>query len=698
MLIIYEAQIMHTRFLSIAKFIWPDIDTLSEQRKIIAVGEIITFLYSIPLVIAGLSWLIVITAPNLITVIRQEWSFIFLVFGLIFVFDRLSFFYIVEIRENRYGSTSESFSTMVHWSAVFLLGPSAIWIIVVVVLSLFIWRWFHTASRLARWNLLRNLNLTLVSITLAKLIALNLYQALGGQFPIPSLSLEVISIAITAITLQFILTLLFSSGYLLYHIYIQKNLDSSNPVKPLLVFILFSYGLPYLSHPFAILAAGLYVQNGFEIYLFFLVGMLLVAYLARKLSWLAESSRQQSRQLRTLEILGRDIINAPLDASTLPEILDKHLSTMFPSGSIAIWLSPDQSLFQSPSDWPSVQQETWDWLLNQEQPHAFLHKDPLPWNEGNQNHNPVIVTPILTPEANRPIGGIYLELRTLAQPWDFRSLSNLFPALQSLAALIASALHRAEIYAQTLTYQEISQELKLAGSIQASFLPNKFPAIPGWQLAVSLLPARETSGDFFDVIELSNGKLGILIADVADKGVGPALYMALSRTLIRTYAEEYDAEPDVVFYATNQRLHRDARANLFVTAFYGILDPQKGTLSYSNAGHNPPFLIKSGEVDSIKTLGRTGIPLGVEIDTTWSQSSVNIDPGDVLLLYTDGIPDAQNEQGLFFDDDRLIELAQKNLGAPAHELQNAILTEVQNFIGKTTQFDDITLMTLVRDS
>jgi serine phosphatase RsbU (regulator of sigma subunit) len=683
--------------LSVSRIFWPDIDTLSEQRKLIAVGEIITSLYSVPLSLIGIFWLVLITAPNVFHIILQEWMLILLILGLIILFERVNFFYIVEIRENRYGSTSESFSTMVHWSAVFLLGPSAIWIIVAVIFSTFIWRFIHTSSRLARWNLVRNLSLTFTSVTLAKLIALNLYQTLGGQFPIPSLTPGIIIIAVAAISFQFILTILFSSGYLLYHIYVQKFLDKSNSLRPLLIFILFSYALPYLSHPFAILASGLYVQNGIEVYTFFLIGMLLVAYLARKLSWLAESSRQQSRQLERLENLGRDIINSPLDASTLPQILEKHVSTMFPSGSISIWLSPDQVLFQSPSDWPSVQQETWDWLLTQEGPKAFLNNDPLPWIESSENHNPTIVTPILTPEANRPIGGIYLELRTLAQPWSYRSLSNLFPALQSLAALIASVIHRAEIYKKTLIYQEISQELKLAGSIQSSFLPNKFPAIPGWQLAVSLLPARETSGDFFDVIELNNKKLGILIADVADKGVGPALYMALSRTLIRTYAEEYEAEPEIVFFATNQRLHRDARANLFVTAFYGILDPHEGTLTYSNAGHNPPLLIKAKEVGSVISLGRTGIPLGVEIDDTWSQETVNIDPGDVLLLYTDGIPDAQNEQGQFFDEDRLIELGQNNSGLPAHELQNVILTEIQKFIGNSAQFDDITLMILVRD-
>ena len=241
------------------------------------------------------------------------------------------------------------------------------------------------------------------------------------------------------------------------------------------------------------------------------------------------------------------------------------------------------------------------------------------------------------------------------------------------------------------------QELKLAGKIQASFLPNKFPSLTGWQIAVTLLPARETSGDFFDVIELSNGKLSVLVADVADKGVGPALYMALTRTLIRTYAVEYDAEPEVVFFAANRRLLSDARANLFVTAFYGILDPGQGTLSYCNAGHNPPLLIRSSDNGKVESLSRTGIAVGIEEDATWTQASIKIDPGDLLLLYTDGIPDAQNIDGMFFEEEKLIEIAQSSLGQPAHEIQKTILEVVQQFVGEAPQSDDITLMVLVRD-
>ena len=689
---------MNPKLIKIARVFWPEIEELSEQRKLVATGEVITFLYSLPLAIVGLAWLISISVPTHLPILIEEWPIIFLVFGLIFLFDQVNYFYIAEIRDNRYGSTKGSFSTMVHWTALFLLGRSAIWIMVVAILGVFLKSWFQTTPKVARWGLARNLTLDLSISTLALLISLNLYETLGGVFPIPGLTIEIIIAAIAAITAQFFLSILISSGYLLYHLNVHKILSRSKSIRPLLLFFLFSTGLPYLSYPFAILASGLYVQNGLEVYLFFLSGMLLVAYMARKLSWLAESGRQQSRQLEKLEELSRAIINAPLDASTLPEILEEHVKNMFPSGYLYIWLSPDQHLIQTPSDRLDIQPEARDWVHKQTETRAFLTKDPLPWKEEKGDHNPVVITPILTPETSQPIGGIYLELRTLAQPWDYRTLKLLFPALQSLAAQIASAIHRSEIYAQTLAYQEVAQELELAGRIQASFLPNRFPTIPGWQLAVSLLPARETSGDFFDVIELSDGKLGILIADVADKGVGPALYMALSRTLIRTYAEEYDAEPEVVFFAANNRLQRDARASLFVTAFYGILDPQNGILTYSNAGHNPPYLVSTQDNGFVKTLRRTGIAMGVEVDATWSQASVKIEPGDILLLYTDGIPDAQNEQGMFFDDDRLIELAQSNHGLPAHELQNCILTEVQQFTGKAAQFDDITLMILARDA
>ncbi len=214
---------------------------------------------------------------------------------------------------------------------------------------------------------------------------------------------------------------------------------------------------------------------------------------------------------------------------------------------------------------------------------------------------------------------------------------------------------------------------------------------------MTLDPVEETSGDFFDLIPLSDERLGIVIADVADKGVGPALYMALSRTLIRTFAIELESQPEIVFFAANERILNDTSANLFVTAFYGILDLKSGQLTYCNAGHNPPFLISSQGGDGIHPLESSGMPIGIERGATWTQKTVQLTPGDVLLLYTDGIPEAQNEEGKLFGEHPLASTAQANLGRTAEQIQKAILTEVYEFVGNAPQSDDITLIVLIRN-
>ena len=226
------------------------------------------------------------------------------------------------------------------------------------------------------------------------------------------------------------------------------------------------------------------------------------------------------------------------------------------------------------------------------------------------------------------------------------------------------------------------------------------PELSGWQLAAALEPAKETSGDFYDFISLPNGRLGILIADVVGKGMGAALYMALSRTLIRTYAAQYDSQPALALKAANQRIQMDSHADMFVTVFYGILDPSDGTLTYSSAGHNPPFLLGSKNRAAPQALERTGIPLGMFEEMSWDQNLVHLAPGDRLVLYTDGITEAQNQQGAFFGPERLLSVAQAKLGCSAQVIQAALLEAVHEFVGPAsgpTQ-DDITLVILARES
>jgi sigma-B regulation protein RsbU (phosphoserine phosphatase) len=266
-----------------------------------------------------------------------------------------------------------------------------------------------------------------------------------------------------------------------------------------------------------------------------------------------------------------------------------------------------------------------------------------------------------------------------------------------LRARINACLEKKQLRDREVQYlQQINRELDVAWRVQSGFLPDALPDIPGWQLAATLKPSRQTSGDFYDLIPLPDGQLGILIADVADKGMGAALYMVLSRTLIRTFAIQHHPRPEQVLAATNHRILADIDTSQFVTVFYGILDLSAGTLAYCNAGHNPPYLLRPQGKGAIRALHGTGMALGVLGDVTWGQTTVQMLPGDTLVLYTDGITEAQNANQAFFGSERLLGVIQTNVGHSAQDLQNALLAEVHEFVGNAPQFDDITLVVVVR--
>lgn len=679
----------------IARLFWHDLDNVNEQRRLVGAGDVITSLYSLPLVVIGLIWLI--TETNL-SMVQPNWPF-FVLNVLIYIFlIRFTYFIVIEIRSDRYGSSDGSFATVIQWSLIFIFGPTALWLSIFYSVANFSIHYLRSSSKASRWNLIRNLTTDIATATIAALVGLQLYRAIGGSFPIVDLSRNTLIQGFATLLFYFILVLLIWSGYFIYHVGVQRKLAAESSIMPIVQFFALSLGITLLANPYSILMAGLFVEDGFFVYMYLLIGLLIVAYLARQTSMMTESSRQKSRQLEKIEQLGESLLAAPLDASTLPEILARHVPAMFPSAHISIWKSPGEYLLNYPEDWENQDTQLWPWLLKQSSAQMFPADTPLPWDPDRSKHIAMVVAPIIDHTNNERIGGVLVEFRELARAWDKKQLVDQFPAIQSIASQIASFIHQAAVYLQSLDLESLAQEIRLAGQIQASFLPNKFPSIPGWQLSVTLLPARETSGDYFDVIEMSEGRLGLLIADVVDKGVGAALYMALSRTLIRTYAEEYEADPQVVFFAANQRLIRDARANLFVTAFYGILEPNSGKLTYANAGHNPPFLIRADGQNSVETLTRTGIAMGIEEESTWNQGTVEVHPGDVLLLYTDGIPDAQNRQGEFFEDDPLIDITTANRDRMASEIQNLILENLDEFVGGEPQSDDITLMILIRDT
>jgi sigma-B regulation protein RsbU (phosphoserine phosphatase) len=209
-------------------------------------------------------------------------------------------------------------------------------------------------------------------------------------------------------------------------------------------------------------------------------------------------------------------------------------------------------------------------------------------------------------------------------------------------------------------------------------------------------------GDFYDFIPLpvrlederGEGRMGLVIADVADKGVPAALFMALSRTLLRTVSID-GRPPSDAFSRTNDLILADARSGLFVTMFYVILRPWSGDVLFVNAGHMPPLVVRADE-GTTEDLRVPGIALGILPDVRFGEHSSHLEPGDTLILYTDGVTYAMNAQNESFGLERLRELVQRHRHASAQDLAETINVAVAGFVGEATQFDDFTLVVAKR--
>jgi sigma-B regulation protein RsbU (phosphoserine phosphatase) len=243
--------------------------------------------------------------------------------------------------------------------------------------------------------------------------------------------------------------------------------------------------------------------------------------------------------------------------------------------------------------------------------------------------------------------------------------------------------------------KRMQRELNLAGHLQKNFLPQKFTDVKGWELSAALQPALETSGDFYDLFRLADGNIAILIADVVDKGVSAALLMVLTWALLRERIQSLPDQPEAIFSAVNQQILSILQDLEYVTAFLGILNPQTGKLIYANAGHNPPLIFQSGEMGVLQ-LNRTGMPLGFSEETQWTQATAELNVGDVLLLYTDGLTEACNLAGEFAGVDRLVNCVQHVIHHGADEIKNHIEIELKAFLSNHPPQDDMTLMVVKR--
>jgi serine phosphatase RsbU (regulator of sigma subunit) len=685
------------RFLNrVARLFWRDLDKLTGNTRVMGVGDVVCSLYAFLLSLGGIYWLVTVTDPGLFIQYAAALAGLAV---LIYFLNRQDYFFVIEITPGRYGDASSSFEEVLIWSAVLILGPTALWVSIVLMFIDFVVNWAKVNTDVDHWKLVRNFLLNLSGLTLSYLIAVKLYILWGGILPFPGFSLNAIGLALAATLVKCLIKILIWMGYILYFRYARMTDNTMPMMQKFYQFIFYALGVQQLSDPFAILAAGLYAETGYTGYLFFTVALLATAFLANRLSQAAERSRQQSRQLEMLEALGRAIINAQPDASTLPEILSEYALPMFPYSKVEVCCQPDKTLFRHPIDVSPVPKAAWKWLGNQKAASIFPVNVRLPWNEGEYTDTPVLIAPIIDGESGQMIGGIYIALQKNSLFWKANDLVNALPVVRSLAAQIASAFHRADLYKKELENQKLAQELALAGQIQSSFLPERAPEIAGWQFSVAFNPARETSGDFYDFIPLPDGKWGILIADVSDKGVGPAIYMALCRTLIRTFAFEFAGKPEMIMNAVNRRIQSDTRADLFVTVLFGILDPASGVFEYANAGHNPPIHFHTlPDSVSVRRLEKTGMAVGVLPEVAWERQNTCLDAGDVLLLYTDGLSDLLNGEGEFIDETWFIKAAKRNLKSSAQGMQTVLLDEVRRFVGEAPQFDDVTFVIIKRDA
>jgi sigma-B regulation protein RsbU (phosphoserine phosphatase) len=240
--------------------------------------------------------------------------------------------------------------------------------------------------------------------------------------------------------------------------------------------------------------------------------------------------------------------------------------------------------------------------------------------------------------------------------------------------------------------EEKKYELKIAHKIQKSFLPDSTPHLKGFQLSALNIPAREVGGDFYDFIPISKDKMGIVIADVSGKSVPAALFMALSRTVVRAKAQGNPHVAEVIKEANNM-IAEDSKTSMFVTFFYGILDQEKRVLKYVNAGHNPPLYFNDHQDDLIM-LKAKGMALGVMEDIKLEEKEITLEHDDVVVFYTDGITEAMNPQKELYGEDRLFEVIKENHGLSAEDVIGKINDSVLEFCGKEPQFDDITLVVL----
>jgi serine phosphatase RsbU (regulator of sigma subunit) len=274
----------------------------------------------------------------------------------------------------------------------------------------------------------------------------------------------------------------------------------------------------------------------------------------------------------------------------------------------------------------------------------------------------------------------------LGQPFGRSDLD----LLTGIANQCGIAIGNARLHQQLLRQQRLAQDLRFAEQVQRSFLPQRLPTITGYAFASHYDPAFEVGGDFYDVVDLGDGCIGLLVGDVSGKGVSAALRMARMSTELR-FCAMAEREPAAVMTRANRTLLETSQDEIFVTAIYARLDPRTRKLTLSNAGHLPPMIRHTIEGDVTRVEGATGLALGVLGEAVFEQEEHTLMPGDTLLLYTDGVTEAENVTQEQYGFDRL-ERSISPGPSDADLLLRRVLTDVRTHVGDAPQYDDLTVV------
>jgi sigma-B regulation protein RsbU (phosphoserine phosphatase) len=264
-----------------------------------------------------------------------------------------------------------------------------------------------------------------------------------------------------------------------------------------------------------------------------------------------------------------------------------------------------------------------------------------------------------------------------------------------LASVAAIRVENARLAEERMERERLEQELQLASEIQQRFQPTAPPQVKGYELQGISFPCYEIGGDYYDFIERKDGRLLIALGDVSGKGTAAALLMSSLHAAVHAQAAFNNSIVDTI-NAVNRYLAENTPSNRFVTLFYAELDPETGSLAFLNAGHNPPLIVHAA--GTVEQLASGGLPLGINPNADFREGRTQINPGDVLVIYSDGVSEAYNPEGEEFGTARLWEVVSRNLDASAAGIRDRIESALTKFSQGTPAADDITLVIVKRQA